>query len=139
MLSKDDKSNGTTFILKLLDTARAPVQWVASLRGDTAVYWYEVYRRSDWAALRAQGGDVFHDRVTEAQAEHVRRSGRCIVIHTPEVKAEEIVPRKPAPKPLQPDWENDGGSLAPLEAAGAVHVGARGPTEHGGETGAMST
>jgi hypothetical protein len=135
MLSKNDKSNGTTFILKLLDAARAPVQWVASLRGDIAVYWYEVYRRSDWAALRAHGGDVFHDRVTEAQAEHVRKSGRCIVIHTPEVKAEEIALPKPATKPLQPDWENDGGSLAPVGTAGAVHAGAARLTEHGEEIG----
>jgi hypothetical protein len=113
MLSRDDLSDGTTFILKLRDAAGAPAQWVTSLRGDIALYWYEVYRRSDWAALRAHGREVFQDRVTEAHAERVRRFARCIVIHTSDVKAEEVDPPHPAGRPLQPGWENDGGTLAP--------------------------
>ncbi|HEX8522044.1 MAG TPA: hypothetical protein VF669_07295 [Tepidisphaeraceae bacterium] len=134
MLSKDELSNGMTFILKLTDAAGAPVQWIASLRGDTAVYWFEVYRRADWAALRSHGGEVFHDRVTEAHAEHVRKSARCIVIHTPEVKAEEVSPPNPLTKPLQPNWENDGGSLAPVGTAAAVQGAVQKPSEDGVET-----
>ena len=139
MLSKDDLSNGATFILKLTDAAGAPVQWVVSLRGGIAAYWYAVYRRSDWATLRAHGSEVFHDRVGEAEAERVRRSGRCIVIHTPEVKAEEIDSPKPGKKPLQPGWENEGGSLAaPVETASAIHADRQRRNEPGGEIG-MST
>ena len=113
MLSQDELSNGATFILKLTDANGVPAQWVATLRGGIAAYWYAVYRRSDWAALRAHGGEVFHERVTEAQAERVRTSGRCVVIHTSAVKAEELASPIERAKPLQPDWENDGGSLAP--------------------------
>ena len=112
MLSKDDLSNGARFILKLTDANGVPAQWVATLRGGIAAYWYAVYRRSDWAALRAHGAEVFHERVTEAEAERVRRSGRCVVIHTSAVKAEEITAPIQRTKPLQPDWEDDGGSLA---------------------------
>jgi hypothetical protein len=135
MLSKDDLSNGTTFILKLTDAAGAPVQWVACLRGEIALHWYEVYRRSDWTALRAQGGEVFRDRVSEVEAERIRKSGRCIVIHTPQVKAEEIDSPYPRTKPLQPGWENEGGSLAPVETADVIHPDPPRPTEPGGEIG----
>jgi hypothetical protein len=51
-------------------------------------------------------------RVTEMEAERVRRSDRCIVIHTTAVNAQEIDPPMHAAKPLQPDWENDGGAIA---------------------------
>ena len=112
MLSKDELSNGVTFILKLSDAAGESAQWVATLQGDLAAYWYEAYRRSDWAALRAHGGEVFRDRVTDVEAERVCKSGRCVVIHTPLVKAEDIVATPQRVKPLQPGWENDGGSLA---------------------------
>jgi len=90
MLSKDELNNGTTFILKLTDATGASVQWVASLRGDIARYWYEIYRRSDWEALRAHGGEVFLDRVSEAHAERVRRAARCVVIHALQIKAEQM-------------------------------------------------
>ena len=125
MLSKDELANGTTFILKLTDAAGAPAQWVASLRGKMAIKWYEIYQRSDWEALRARGSQVFHHRVTEAEAERVRNSGRCIVIHTPEVKAEEIEAPSEQNKPLQPGWENDGGSLAPIVLRDAQWVSSR--------------
>ena len=128
MLSKDDLSNGATFILKLTDANGVPAQWVATLRGGIAAYWYAIYRRSDWAALRAHGAEVFHERVTEAQAERVRRSGRCVVIHTSAVKAEEIAPPTQRAKPLQPDWENDGGSLAPTVLLSSNEVAGDGAT-----------
>ncbi len=110
MLSKDDLNNGVTFILKLSDAHGEAVQWVQSLRGDAAARWYEIYWRSDWEALRAHGAEVFQNRVTADQAEHVRRAARCIVIHTAAVKAEEIGPPQDA-RPLEPGWEDDGGSL----------------------------
>jgi hypothetical protein len=113
MLSKDDISNGTNFILRLLDKSGAPVHWVQTLSGATALHWYDIYRRSDDEALRTEGGEVFRTRVAESEAEHTRRSGRCIVIHTPSVKAEEIDAPSQLTKPLQPGWESEGGSLAP--------------------------
>ena len=112
MLSKDDLSNGVTFILKLSDAAGSPVQWVQTLRGETAIQWYEIFRRSDWETLRATGTAVFVTRVSEADAEKVRNTARCIVIHTQSVKAEEIDKTLQHPKPLQPGWENEGGTLA---------------------------
>lgn len=112
MLSKDDLSNGVRFILRLDDANGAAAQWVATLQGDIAAYWYAVYRNSDWAALRAGGAKVFVDRVTGVQAEHFRKLGRCVVIHTSAVKAEEITSSVPRATPRQPEWENDGGSLA---------------------------
>jgi hypothetical protein len=124
--------------LNLTDAAGSTVQWFASLRCGSAAYWYAVYRRSYWAALLAHGAEVFHDRVNEAEAERVRKSGRCIVIHTPEVKAEEIDSSITRTKPLQPSWENDGGSLAPVDTASAIHADAPRRSEHGGEIG-MST
>jgi len=122
MLSSDELSNGMTFILKLLDANGARAQWVQSLRGPIAARWYDVYRNSDWDVLRAHGREVFCDRVTEIQAERIRRSGRCIVIHTSEVKAEEIsAPASVTPR--QPGWENEGGSFDP--AAGEPTFGPR--------------
>ena len=70
-----------------------PAQWVETLRGDAAVRWYDIYRRSDWAALRAEAAGVFRGNgVTEGEAEKVRTSrNRCIYIHTDAVKADELV------------------------------------------------
>jgi hypothetical protein len=116
MLSKNELSNGITFILKLVDAGGTPAQWVATLQGDAAVHWYEVYRNSDWAELRAHGGGVFRDRVSEEEAERVRSSARCVVIRATGVKAEEMQAAAPHAKPREPGWENEGGSLA----AGAV-------------------
>ena len=116
MLSKDELSDGINFILKLSDAAGAPVQWVERLRGDVAIRWYDIYFRSDWAALRTHGAEVFHNRVTQDEAEHVCKLAHCIVIHTPEVKAEQIDPHLVPSEPPQPRWENDGGSLAPSVA-----------------------
>ena len=91
MLSTDELKDGMTFILQLTDAAGDPVQWVESLRGDTAKRWYEIYRRSNWSALRAEAADVFHRRVTAAEAEAVRTSrNRCVFIHTPAVHADEL-------------------------------------------------
>ena len=89
MLSPDELSDGMTFILQLADTAGDSVQWVETLRGETAKRWYEIYRRSDWEALRMEAADVFHRRVSKAEAEAVRTSRhRCIFVHTSEVKAD---------------------------------------------------
>lgn len=93
MLSHDELRNGRTFILKLWDSAGAPSQWVQLLRDDTARRWYDIYRRSDWAALRSEGADVFHDRVTSEEAERVRKSGRCVFIQTTSVRPDEMATR----------------------------------------------
>ena len=90
MLSNDDLANGTTFILKLRDAAGAPVQWVETLRGDLAARWYEIYRASDWQALRAGAAGVFVHAVTEEAAELARRARRCVVIKPPLIRVEEL-------------------------------------------------
>jgi hypothetical protein len=92
MLTKDEIRDGMTFILKLQNTAGDSVQWVEKLRGETALRWYDIYRRSDWSALRNEAGAVFSHAATEAEAESVRTSRqRCIYIHTNEVNANELV------------------------------------------------
>jgi hypothetical protein len=83
-----------------------------------AAYWYAVYRRSDWAALRAHGAEVFLNRVTEAEAERVRRSGRCIVIDTPDVKAEEIDSPTPRGRVAAPIAARAAGQSGEGEQAG---------------------
>ena len=100
MLSKDEISKGINFILRLSNEAGTALHWVEMLSGETAVHWYEIYRSSDYQALRTEGAHVFRHRVGEAEAEHVRRSCRCIVIHTASVKAEEIDPPSGHAMPL---------------------------------------
>jgi hypothetical protein len=69
------------------------IQWAETLRGETAKHWYQIYRHSDWAALRAEAADVFHRRVSEAEAASIRSAGRrCVFIHTPAVGADELAP-----------------------------------------------
>ena len=92
MLSKDEINDGMTFILKLWDDTGAPAQWLEKLQGATAMRWYDIYRRSDWKALRHEASGVFHHAVSETKAEGVRSSRhRCIYIRTTEVKANELV------------------------------------------------
>ena len=97
MLSPDELKDGMTFILQLnasaarAGAAREAVQWVETLRGDTARRWYDIYRRSDWNALRAEAGDVFHRRVDDAELQHLRKQRRrCVFIHTAAVTADEL-------------------------------------------------
>ena len=91
MLSTDEIKDGMTFIMQLSDASGCSVQWVETLRGDTAKRWYEIYRQSDWTALRAEAADVFHRRVTAVEADAVRTSrNRCVFIHPAAVKAEEL-------------------------------------------------
>ena len=92
MLSKDEINDGMTFVLKLWDDTGAPAQWLEKLQGAAAVRWYDIYRRSDWNALRSEASGVFLHAVSETEAEGVRRSRhRCIYIRTTEVKANELV------------------------------------------------
>jgi hypothetical protein len=91
MLSVDELNNGRDFILKLKDAAGAPVQWVEKLRGAIASRWYDIYQRSDWAALRMEAAAIFRNSVTVEEAEHIRKSGRCIVIKTQAVTTNELV------------------------------------------------
>ena len=118
MLSEDDLHKGVPFILKLPNASRQTSFWAQTLRGDEARHWFDIYQRSDWKMLRAEGGCVFRNRVSEKKAQQLRTSGRCIVIHTMGVMAEEIKPPPPGARPKrEPGWENEGGSLAPEPVA----------------------
>ena len=90
MLSRDELEDGRVFILKLWGAGGAPAQWVERLRGDAAARWYEIYRTSDWRALLAEAPATFRHRVTAEEAERARRGGRCVVIDTLAVSAEDL-------------------------------------------------
>ena len=91
MLSKDELDRGLSFILKLQGSDGSPVQWVETLRGESAVHWFEIYRTSNWDALRAEAAGVFHHRMTEAETETaLTTTGRCIVIKTDAVTADQL-------------------------------------------------
>ncbi|MGA3067536.1 MAG: hypothetical protein ABSF29_11895 [Tepidisphaeraceae bacterium] len=91
MLSIDELANGKPFLLELKDTSGVAIQWQQTLRGAVAKRWYEIYRDSDWAALRLEAAGVFLNRVSPAQAEHSIKSGLCVVIKTDAVKENELV------------------------------------------------
>ena len=90
MLSKDELNDGRVFILKLWSAGGTPSQWVERLSGDAAARWYEIYRTSDWRALRAEAAGTFRNRVTAGEAELARRGNRCVVIDTLAVDADEL-------------------------------------------------
>ena len=92
MLSNDELTDGMPFILTLSDAAGAATHWAETLRGDAASRWYEIYRASDWEALRLEGPAVFRTRVTEDEARALRSYGRrCIVIHTAAVASDAMM------------------------------------------------
>ncbi len=91
MLSTDELANGKTFVLKLKDASGTSFQWVQVLRGAIARRWYDIYRASDWVALRLEAAAVFLKPVTEAQADRNCKTGQCIVIKTEAVKENELV------------------------------------------------
>ena len=91
MLSKDEISDGMPFILKLWDADGVASTWIETLRGDIAKHWFEIYRTSDWGALRNEARDVFHRSVTEPEAEAVRTSRtRCVCIQTHAVVSSDL-------------------------------------------------
>ena len=91
MLSPDELKNGVTFVLRLENSSGADVQWVETLRGETAQRWHDIYQQSDWAVLRAEAADIFHRRVSEGEALATRNARhRCIFIHTSAVKVDEL-------------------------------------------------
>ena len=85
MLSNDELKDGIPFILKLADADGTARQWIESLSGPAAEHWYNIYRNSDWDALRKERADVFCHAATQDEAEHVRRSRRCVVIKLDDV------------------------------------------------------
>lgn len=98
MLSKDELTYGMPFILEMRDDAGETLIWIETLRGDTARHWYEIYRDSDWTALRLEAPGVFHRRVTADEARRVSRSCRCLVIKTnlvsdPDLQANQTIPQ----------------------------------------------
>jgi hypothetical protein len=91
MLSDDELKDGMPFLLQLQDSAGVPSQWMETFRGDLARRWYEIYRTSDWQALRAEALGAFQHSVTEAAMDKfLEPQTRCIFIHTPLVKVEEL-------------------------------------------------
>jgi hypothetical protein len=91
MISHDELTNGMTFVLQLRNAAGVASQWMETLRGDVARRWYEIYRSSDWPALRLEAASVFRHSVTEAQMDnYLKAETRCISIQTPSVKVEEL-------------------------------------------------
>jgi hypothetical protein len=91
MLSKDEISDGMTFLLKLRDADGLGRFWVETLRGDTAKRWYDIYRNSNWEVLRTEARDVFHRSITEVEAEAILTSRhRRIYIHTDSVTSNEL-------------------------------------------------
>ena len=91
MLSNDELTGGMPFILRLWDAAGVPTQWLETLRGDVARRWYDIYRASDWAALRAEAAAIFHNRVSEGEIARAHSYGaRCVVIHTTAVTSDEL-------------------------------------------------
>jgi hypothetical protein len=82
MLSHDELTDGMPFILQMRDAAGDRVWWLETLQGDVARRWYDIYRSSDWPALRREVGDVFQNRVSQADAERARTTQRCVVIKT---------------------------------------------------------
>jgi hypothetical protein len=79
-VTKADTKLSIPFILKLADVDGTPRQWVETLSGDTARRWYNIYRDSNWCALREEHAEVFRHAVSEEEADQVRRSRRCVVI-----------------------------------------------------------
>ena len=91
MLSHDELSDGTIFILKLWDAGGDASHWVETLRNETARRWYDIYRRSDWEALRTEAPGVFLHPATEGEVDQVRKTHkRLVFIHTTEVRSDEV-------------------------------------------------
>ena len=91
MLSSDELTNGRIFILQLWDAAGVPSQWAETLRGETARRWYDIYRTSNWDALRAEASGVFHNRLTDDETQALLGSRqRCLFLHTRAVGADDL-------------------------------------------------
>jgi hypothetical protein len=91
MLSNDELANGMPFILRLWDAAGVPKEWAETLRGAVARRWYDIYRRSDWEALRREASAVFRHVVDQADIERASPYGqRRVVIHTTAVSPAEL-------------------------------------------------
>ena len=81
MLSADELNDGMPFILTMSQTDGTQRQWIETLQGETARRWYDLYRTSDWDAVRAAAPDVFRHDATAEELEALRKSRRrCIFI-----------------------------------------------------------
>ena len=90
ILTDEEVRGGKTFVLKLWDAVGVPTHWVETLRGEAARRWYDIYRRSDWDAVRAEGGAVFRHPASEGAAHVALSSGRCIYLETLMVETGEL-------------------------------------------------
>ena len=83
MITPDDRKNGMTFILQLEAAGAGLVTWVETLQGESADRWYDIYRRSDWGALRLQAAGVFQNRVSGTELQRVRKARAAGYSFTP--------------------------------------------------------
>jgi hypothetical protein len=90
ILTDDEVRRGKTFVLKLWDAVGVPTHWIETLRGEAARRWYDIYRRSDWDAVRAEAAAVFRHPMSEGAAHAALASGRCIYLHTLLVETGEL-------------------------------------------------
>jgi hypothetical protein len=91
MISDDELHDGMIFILQLRNSAGVAFQWMETLKDQIARRWYDIYRKSDWGALKAEAAGVFCHPVTETQrSDFLKNGSRCISINTSVVKVEDI-------------------------------------------------
>jgi hypothetical protein len=91
MISDDELKDGMPFLLQLRDASGTNSQWLETLHGDLAMHWYDIYRFSNWEALRMEAAGVFQHPLTEVEMQDFYKTkARCISISTPSVKVEEL-------------------------------------------------
>jgi hypothetical protein len=91
MISDDELHDGMMFILQLKNSAGVEFQWMETLKDQVARRWYDIYRSSDWDALKAEAAGVFRHPVTETQRDDfLKKASRCISINTSVVKVEDL-------------------------------------------------
>ena len=77
MLSTDEIAEGTTFILKLPDADGNPIFWMETLKGDVARHWYDIYRGSDWQAVRRGGRCLYRSGAVGRRRTHPKIATLC--------------------------------------------------------------
>ena len=69
MLNGNAPNDGMTFILQLPDAAGESVRWTATLCGENAGRWYDLYRTSFGSAFRSEAAEVRRPRRRRRRAE----------------------------------------------------------------------
>jgi hypothetical protein len=68
------------------------------LKGDVARHWYDIYRKSDWQALREEATNAFGAPVPPADAARRQKSQRCVVIQPHTITANDLTPGQQSKK-----------------------------------------